>query len=182
MMKERKAKFPYWLEHEILERCKIPKERFHKVRGDQWSGIYRKITDKFADKTKIWKNGLHWANTNGYSPKSMNDLLGCCSVDYATWFYQLPQIIPAEDNMVYFLIDRGGDWYLGEQFWMFEACISELVQVLALLTESAFLGLGGSDYYIVSKKYKWIIGMKHHDVVSFVGAGLKPDCLISTDR
>lgn len=180
-MKDLKVTFPYWFENEILERCHISKECFHKVRGDQWRGIYRTITEKFADKTKIWKNGLHWANTNGYSPKSMNNFLGAYSVDYSTWFYQLPQIIP-EDNMVYFLIDRGGDWYLGEHFLIFEVCIPELVKVLTLLNESAFWGLGASDYYMVSKKYKWIIGFNHHDIVSFVGEGLSLEGFMNTDR
>ena len=77
----------YWFEKELLKQCSISKECFHKVRGNQWKGIYGAITEKFADKTKIWKNGLHWANTNGYSPKNMKHFLGCYSVDYSTWFY-----------------------------------------------------------------------------------------------
>lgn len=158
-------------ENQLIETSAISKARFHKVRNDQWESIYHKITDRFADKTKIWKNGLHWANTNGYSPKSMKDFLGCFQVDYLTWFYQLPQII-SEENMVYFLIDRGGDWYCGEQFWIFESFIPELVKVLDVLNQTAFLETGWSDYYIVSKKYKWIIGYNHHDAVSFVGEGL----------
>lgn len=169
-----KRKFPYWFEHELVQTCKLSKERFHKVRGDQWQGIYKKITETFADKTKIWKNGLHWANTNGYSPKSMKNLLGCYPVDYAVWFHALPQIIPADD-MVYFLIDIGEDWYFGERFLIFESGIPELVKVLDLLNQSAFLDLGHQDYYIVSKKYRWIIGFNHHDIVSLVGDGLQLD-------
>ena len=125
-----KKTFPYFLERELLQKCNISKDRFHKVRGNQWERIYHTITEKFADKTKTWKNGLHWANTNGYSPKSMKNLIGCYSVDYATWFHHLPQIAP-EDDMVYFLIDRGNYWYEGEHFWIFESGILEL-------TKSAF--------------------------------------------
>lgn len=173
-MEHFKRKFPYWFENELIQMCDISKERFHKVRGNQWKGIYQNITEKFADKTKIWKNGLHWANTKGYSPKSMKNLLGCYPVDYATWFYQLPKII-AQEDMVYFLIDMGEDWYFGENFWLFESGVSELVKILDLLNSSAFLGFGCQDYYIVSKKYKWIIGFNHHDIVSFVGEGLNLD-------
>lgn len=172
-----KKKFPYSVETELLQKCNISEDRFHKVRGNQWKGIYQAITDKFADKTKTWKNGLHGANTNGYSPKSMKNLIGCYSVDYATWFYQLPQIAP-EDDMVYFLIDRGGYWYQGEHFWIFESGILELTKVLSVLSKSVFLDLGWSDYYIVSQKYKWIIGFNHHDVVSLVGEGLNPECFL----
>ena len=165
----------FYLESELIKRCGISKGRFHRVRSEQWRGVYQAITEKFADKTKVWKNGLHWANTNGYSPKSMKNLLGCFPVDYATWFYKLPEIIP-EEGMVYFLIDCGGDWHSGEQFFHFEGYIPELVKVLAMLNQSFFLGLGWCDYYIVSKKYKWIIGFNHHDVVSVVGEGLCVDC------
>ncbi len=172
-----KKTFPYFLERELLQKCNISKDRFHKVRGNQWKGIYQTITENFADKTKTWKNGLHWANTNGYSPKSMKNLIGCYSVDYATWFHHLPQIAP-EDDMVYFLIDRGNYWYEGEHFWIFESGILELTKVLSVLNESAFLDLGWLDYYIVSKKYKWIIGFNHHDVVSLVGKGLNPECFL----
>lgn len=77
----------------MVTQCGISKEHFRKVSGSQWEDIYQKIADKYADKTKIWKNGLHWANTNGYSPKSMKNLLRCYAVDYSTWFHFLPQII-----------------------------------------------------------------------------------------
>lgn len=160
-----------WFENQVIEGCGISKACFHKVRGDQWESIYGKITEKFADKTRIWKNGLHWANTNGYSPKSMKELLGCFQVEPTAWFYQLPQIIP--DHMVYFLLDLGSDWHCGEKFWIFESCIPELVQALGLLNQTAFLERGYVDYYIVSKKFKWIIGYNHHDIASFVGEGLK---------
>lgn len=161
----------YWFEGEIQKQCSISKERFHKVKGYRWPGIYQNITEKFADKTKVWKNGLHWANTNGYSPKSMKNLLGCYPVDHVTWFQQLPQVIPQEE-MVYFLIDCGSDWYGGEEFWIFEGYVPELIKALMLLNQTFWLDLGWRDYYLVSKKYKWIIGFNHHDVVSFVGEGI----------
>ena len=131
----RSASDIFRLEHEIITKCGISKERFRKVSENQWENIYQKIAEKYADKTKIWKNGLHWANINGYNPKSMKHFLGCYPVDYATWFYHLPQIIP-KDTMVYFLIDRGGDWYTGEHFWLFESCLSELIKALVELSEN----------------------------------------------
>lgn len=163
----------HWFENEVLRQCGISKERFHKVRGNQWENIYQAVTEKFADKTKTWKNGLHWANINGYSPKSMKNYLGSYCVDYSTWFYQLPEIVP-EDEVVYFLIDSGREWYFGEKFWIFEGAVPELIKVLALLSETAFLEMGWLDYYIVSKKYRWILGFNHHDMVSLVGEGINP--------
>lgn len=167
----------FYLESKLIEACDISKNRFKRVCNGKWEGIYRTITENFVDKTKIWKNGLHWANTNGYSPASMKKLLGCFPVDYATWFYMLPEIIP-ESGMVYFLLDYGDrDWYFGEKFYIFESYIPELIKALDLLNQSCFLGMGWLDYYIVSKKFKWIIGFNHHHVVSVVGEGLQVNCL-----
>ena len=164
------------VEKEIIEKCGISKSRFHKVHGNQWKNIYQTITEKYANKTRTWKNGLHWANINGYSPKSTKDFVGNYPVEYSTWFYFLPQII-SEDEMVYFLIDKGNDWHLGEKFWIFESGIPELVKALNLLNRTAFLDTGWADYYIVSKKYKWIIGFNHHDIISCIGEGLNLNCL-----
>lgn len=139
--------------------------------------IYKKITEKYADKTKIWKSGLHWANTNGYSPKSMKKLLGCYAVDYSSWFCFLPQIIKEESKMVYFLIDKGGSNLCGgEEFWIFESYIPELINALDLLNRTAFLDNGWLDYYIVSKKYQWLIGLNHHHRLSCIGEGLNLEC------
>lgn len=166
----------YEFEHELIKKGNIDKTRFHKIRSNQYKKIYKAITEEFADKTKTWKNGLHWANINGYSPKKMKNLVGCYPVDYSTWFFQLPQII-SEDNMVYFLIDKSSP--IRDKFWIFESSVSELTKVLNLLNHSAFLDMGWLDYYIVSKKYEWIIGFNHHDIVSFVGKKLNLSCFYS---
>lgn len=106
-MKSDKKSGIFRLEHEVVTQCGISKERFRKVSGSQRKNIYQKIVEKYADKTKIWKNGLHWANTNGYSPKSMKNFLGCYAVDYATWFHFLPQIIK-EENKIGLFSNRQG--------------------------------------------------------------------------
>ena len=181
-MKSDKKSGIFRLEQEVVTQCGISGERFRKVRGNQWENIYQKIAEKYADKTKIWKNGLHWANTSGYSPKSMKELLGCYAVDSSTWFYLLPQIIKEENKMVYLLIDKGGrDWHGGEEFWIFESYMPELIKALDLLNHTAFLDNGWSDYYIVSKKYQWLIGFNHHDIISCIGEGLNLDCFGNQD-
>ncbi len=172
MNKKKPANDIFRFEHEVVTKCGILKERFHKISGNQWEKIYQKITDKYADKTKTWKNGLHWANINGYSPQCMKNLLGCYSVNYKTWFYSLPQIIP-DDKMVYFLIDKGNcSWHNGEVFWIFESYIPELIKTLDLLNQTAFLDHGWLDYYIFSKKFQWLIGFNHHNIISCIGENL----------
>lgn len=157
-----------------MKQCGFSKKCFHRVSGSQWEDIYRKIADKFADKTKTWKNGLHWANINGYSPKSMEKLVGCYPVDYSSWFKHLPEI--TDDREAYFLIEKTGSVHLNEKFWVFESCIPELIKALDLLNKTAFLNNGWLDYYIVSKKFHWIIGFNHHDIISCVGDGLDLSC------
>ena len=164
------------VERELIEQCGLSKKRFHKVGGARWKQIYQAVTEKYADKTKTWKNGLHWANINGYSPKSMREFAGSFPMDGAAWFFLLPQMVP-ENEMVYFLIDKSSGWHLGEKFWIFESYIPELVKALELLNQTAFLDTGWADYYIVSKKFRWLIGFNHHDIVSCIGEGLDLDCL-----
>lgn len=158
-------------ESELIEKSGVSKERFHKLSGPQAKDVYYKICERYADKSKTYKNGLHWANINGYSKKSMKDFRGSYPVNYTNWYHQLTNIIP-EKNMVYFLIDRGGFYDAGEKFWIFESYVKDLIQTLDLLNQTAFLDIGWSDYYIVSKKYEWLIGFNHHDVVSFIGKSL----------
>ena len=112
----------------------------------------------------------------------MKELLGCYEGGSSTWFYLLPQIIKEENKMVYFLIDKGGrDWHGGEEFWIFESYIPELIKALDLLNDTAFLDNGWSDYYIVSKKYQCLIGFNHHDIISCIGEGLNLDCFGNQD-
>ena len=56
-MKSDKKSGIFRLEQEVVTQCGISRERFRKVRGNQWENIYQKIAEKYADKTKIWKNG-----------------------------------------------------------------------------------------------------------------------------
>lgn len=47
------------LEHEVVTKCSISKERFHKVNGNQWEDIYQKIAGKVIaprEDWKVWQN------------------------------------------------------------------------------------------------------------------------------
>lgn len=166
-LREARRKDPgiHRMEEEILRQTGIPRERFHRVRWDRWEDIYRQITARFADKTRARNNGLHWANTNGYSPWAMDRLAGCWHTDCRSWFFRLPELLP-EDQFVYLLLEPAGGW-----FWLFEGRLEAVIRALAVLNETAFLGLGSPDYYLASRKFRWIIGFNHHDMVSLAGEG-----------
>lgn len=171
----KRHKFPYSWEKACIEQLGISSQFFHKVHNEKWKNVYYQITEKFVDKTRTWKNGLHWANTNGYSPKC--NFLGAYNTHMEKWFLHLPEIIGSAESEVYFLLE-GDSLHEQTKFWIFEARVQELMQVLDLCYETVFLdvGLSWPDYYIVSKKYEWLMGYNHHDIVSFVGEGLCLDC------
>ncbi len=158
ILQRRKAPAIHRWEQELRAQLDLAPERFRRVRWDRWRGIYQAICQRFANRTQTWKNGLHWANTNGYSPWAMERLAGTWQAEPDSWFSALPELLPQETGMVYFLLDLGGDPCGADSFWLFEGFLSQLLQVLALLNQTAFLGLGWPDYYIVSQKYRWIIG------------------------
>ena len=56
--------------------------------------VYERIADRFADRTRDRKNGLHWANIKGYSPWAMERLAGCRQGDPQSWFFCLPELLP----------------------------------------------------------------------------------------
>lgn len=177
ILRRRKAPAIHRWEQELRAQLDLAPERFRRVRWDRWRGIYQAICQRFVNRTQTWKNGLHWANTNGYSPWAMERLAGTRRAEPDSWFSALPELLPQETGMVYFLLDLGGDPCGADSFWLFEGFLSQLLQVLALLNQTAFLGLGWPDYYIVSQKYRWIIGYNHHDVVSLAGEGFSAGAL-----
>ena len=167
----RKNPMLHQLEEQLRGSLGLSAEAFHRVRFDRWEAIYEQIADRFADRTRSRRNGLHWANTNGYSPWAMERLLGCYQAGGNPWYLRLPEILPEEAGMVWLLLDLGGDWHSGEHFYLFEGYVAELTVVLRLLDQTAFLGWGYPDYYLVSKKLRWIIGFNHHNMVSLAGEG-----------
>ncbi len=166
---ERRRKDPliHQFEGELREKLGLPEADFHRVRHDRWRSILEQLADRFADRTRDRKRGLHWANTNGYSPWAMERLAGCWHTDCLTWFYRLPDLLPGEE-FVYLVLEPAGGW-----FWLFEGRMEAVIRALAILNDTGFLGLGWPDYYLASRKFRWIIGFDHHDVVSLAGEGFR---------
>jgi hypothetical protein len=123
------------------------------------------IENAFVDKSKDWKADIHWANLGYYkadipcSTKVMEDW---------SWVGKLPRMIPTSEQPVYVLFEDTKNYEA--KYWLYEAFVDELVLVL---NECESL----DDFYIVSKKYNWLISLNHHDVISCVGYGVTLDCL-----
>ena len=147
---------------QIIGEQKIDRARFFEASKRSYGQIIMCIENAFVDKSKRWDNDIHWANTGSYRPN-----LKCVNAelkDWSSWMSNLPEIIPFPDDSVYLLLEDTKNYE--PKYWLYEVFLSELVLVLG---ESELL----DDFYIVSKKYDWLISLNHHDIISYVGENLK---------
>ena len=142
----------------IVKEHQIDRRSFFEVSKTSYEQIQRKTENTFVDKSKHWDAEIHWANLGNYNPKlsSVNVVMD----DWSTWMAELPNIIPSSDNSMYVLFE--GD----SKYWLYEAFLSELIFILGEIN-------GLDDFYIVSKKFDWLISLNHHDVITYVGDNLK---------
>lgn len=108
---------------------------------------------------------IHWSNMGRF-----NEKLSCktksISEEYM-WFIRLPDIIPESHQPVYALFE---DCKSGQpKYWLYEMCIPELICILSEVN-------GLKDFYIISKKFDWLISENHENIVSFVGDSLHLSC------
>lgn len=127
--------------------------------------IIRRIENTFVDKSKTWRTGIHWANMGNY--KSNIPYISK-TIENWDWVNNLPQIIPEPNQSVYVLFEDTKGYE--PKYWLYECYLDALIMVL---NESVLWG----DFYIISKKFKWLISLNHHDVVSCVGEGISLDPL-----
>ncbi|MBH8557319.1 DUF6756 family protein [Hymenobacter negativus] len=135
------------LKHELLQTAatlSLSSTNFRAVGITEWEPIMKRVEDKFVsaryDKVLWW-----W---NGYLKGPVHSvLLPGWPVD------SLHKLIPLHEQV----------WFIAEddKFWLFEGNIESIQQVLA---ESHSF-----EYYLVSKKYEWLLCENHHDVLFGVG-------------
>lgn len=135
------------LKHELLQTAVtlgLPTTSFRAVGITEWAPIMKRIEDRFVsaryDKILWWWDGYLKGPVHAV-------LLPGWPVD------ALNKLIPLHEKV----------WFIAEddKFWLFEADVESIQQVLA---ESYAFG-----YYIVSKKYEWLLCENHHDVLFGVG-------------
>ena len=127
---------------------------------------YKSIIKKIERKFVLNGGNIHWSNMGGRFNK---DLI-CKTKDIShdrMWFLKLNEIIPENEKLVYVLFEDTKNFE--PKYWIYEMHIPELICVI-----SEIYGL--NDFYIVSKKFDWLISECHEDVVSFVGKALDISC------
>ncbi len=89
------------------------------------------------------------------------------------WVEKLPDIIPEGEKLVYVLFEDCKNFE--PKYWVYEMGIPELICIIG---EVYVL----DDFYIVSKKFEWLISECHEDVVSFVGNSLNLSCFEQKEK
>lgn len=139
----------------------IKKNEFHFVNINQWKNIYDKVVDSFVDKTSNYKTGLHWLNTNCNFRKDKIIQYSFDTRNQWSWILKLPELVENSDDTAYLLIEDDSTKY-----WIAEG---NLKTISKIIYEELFY----DDYYIVDKKYRWMITYNHEEIVLFIGDGLK---------
>lgn len=161
-------KYKGFVRAEIQTYCRehhIEENEFHFINIHKWESIYYQVMENFLEESEkntrqCWWS-LHWSNVNGgLLPAEISfDSYGCYD-----WILQLPEFIKEKDKMVYLLLDEEG---VKEKFWIAEGTPERIAE---LLYEEVHCNC---DYYIVDKKYKWLITCDHHEIIQFIGNGLE---------
>ncbi len=142
----------------------VKKENLDRKRIFEVSHLkYRKIIDKIID-TFLLKNSprywhytksqneiIHWANIDG----RINASEYVVKAESEFTYRDLADILP-DSEPFYVLLE---DW--NDKYWLYEMYAGEIVTVLD--------NLGYGDYYIVSKKFNWLISEDHHQGIHFAG-------------
>lgn len=143
----------------------IDEETFRFLSIYQWEDVYRKVIGNFVDKSHGYQAGLHWLNTNGVFRKDKEIQAVFDSRDSWGWVLGLPGLVDEGNERAYLLLEESGQ---RPKFWIGEGTLEGIARILEE-------GLYSSDYYIVDKKYRWMITCNHHEAVLFVGDGLNMD-------
>ncbi len=134
----------------------IDRSRAHEVSKLDYDSIIRKIENCFVRN----EGCLHWSNLGGFSSSLKSRMID--SRGFVRWYYYLAESIP--DNPVYVLLEDDYD-----KFWVYEMHPEEMCRIL---DECSLC-----DFYIVSKKYTWLISENHSGAIYFVGDITPPDSM-----
>ncbi|MGR6542602.1 DUF6756 family protein [Paenibacillus tundrae] len=136
---------------ELIKKCSINRQELFEVRKDQWKSILDHIEKHFLKKTHYTQD-LHWGWNRLREPH------------YALRFNEQPYRSIKEiiaDEWIWFIAEDYNDkmWiYEGDKNIIFDKIIPELYHL--------------DEYFLVSKKYEWLVCEDHHEIVHFSGEGI----------
>lgn len=148
---------------EVSEYCRdhqISEKDFRFLGMNEWQNVYEKVLDTFVDGQYARRKGLHWANVDG-GFKEVPEYafrLGTDGKSGYEWLEKLPEIVGCD--RVYMLLEESG---MQAKYWIAE-CNPKVIE--GIINDA----LTRCDYFIVDKKFKWMITENHHEVVQFIGS------------
>lgn len=146
----------------VVKENNIERSRCFECSKISYASIIKKIEQTFV----LHGKNIHWSNMgHGFNPKWQ-----CKTKNISKdmmWIDKLPYILPKGENEVYVLFEDTQNYK--PKYWLYEMRILEL----CLIVKEVY---GLNDYYIISKKFNWLISECHEDVVSFVGSSLDLSC------
>lgn len=151
------------MREEIQSFCRengIKDDEFHFLPINNWQNVYDKILENFADYEWRRYHGLHWLNTNGIGNLKKDVLYAFNSYEHWDWVLKLPQMLGGKYDKLYYVAEEGGGQR--SKFWIGEGTPEVIAKFL-------YEELYDDDYYIVDKKFQWMITCNHHCGVRFIG-------------
>lgn len=153
------------IEH-VIKELNMDRSRIFEVSKIKYADIIRRIEHTFV----LDYGNIHWSNMgNGFQQQ-----ISCHYVDihnYPLWYHHLSDIVPHSEAPVYVLFEDTKNYE--PKYWLYEMWITEFIMLVDELNPD--------DFYLVSKKYDWLISENHEEVVSFVGNDLKYEVLLHKD-
>jgi len=132
---------------------------FSEINLHQYEDILKNIWKSFTKlghqaKNNFWINH-HIENAVSHNPTSEDEVIKI-----------LKDIIPLNDKY----------WFIGQEtknecpkYWLYEGSLASIISIL----DNMYL----FDFYIVDKKYKWIISEEHHGIIVGTGEPIKKKLL-----
>lgn len=145
----------------VIKERQIDRSRCFECSKTSYQSIIKKIEQTFVSDG----GAIHWSNMGRFHPKWVCKTKNIS--DDRMWVEKLPDIIPESGGLIYALFEDVKNFE--PKYWVYEMCIPELICVVGEVN-------GLDDFYIVSKKFDWLISECHEDIVSFVGSGLNLSC------
>lgn len=139
----------------IIKDFHLDRSRIFEVSHLKYADIIKRIEKRFV----LNGGALHWSNIQNRFNPSINvrsQYIG----NNMGWYQMLDNIIP--DTLHYVLFEDSRNFR--PKYWVYEMYPNEIITVI---NES-----NPGDFYIVSKKFEWLISECHEDVVYFLGEGI----------
>lgn len=139
----------------IIKDLRLDRSRIFEVSHLKYADIIKQIESTFV----VNGGSLHWSNIqNRFNPSFIlkTQYIG----NNRGWYQLLDKMIP--DTLHYVLFEDRKNYQ--PKYWVYEMFPKEIITII---NESS-----PQDFYIVSKKYKWLISECHEDIAYFVGDGI----------